>query len=374
MAASPPEDLRRERLVRGAGVVLDGSAQVIFCDNDYLGLSRDPRLAEAMADAARAYGVGSGASPLITGYTQAHRTLEERLAEFTGRQRALVFPSGFSCNLGVLGVLAGRNDVIVEDHSNHASLLDGARASRARCLRYRHADAAHAAELMSREGAQVVVTDGVFSMDGDTAPLRELAAAAKSAAAVLVCDDAHGLGVLGTHGRGLLEEAELGSTDVPVLVGTLGKAFGAQGGFVAGDADLIEEILQRARSYCYSTALAPPLAAAAERAVRIVVEEPERLRALGDNIAYFRAAARHAGVVLQESRTAIQPVLAGTARCALDAARALARRGLAVRAIRPPTVPEGTSRLRVTLSARHGKEEIDLLAEALGEVLPRTRE
>ena len=366
---SRPATLRRQRILRGAtdaeAVSLDGQIRSIWCDNDYLGLSRDPRVLEAMASAAGRYGAGSGASPLVTGYTEAHQALEGRLADFTGRDRALVFSAGYLTNLGVVQALAERGDTLIEDRLNHASLLDAARLSRARCLRYRHADATDAARLLQEHSARLVLTDGVFSMDGDTAPVTELAVAARAQDALLLCDDAHGIGVLGPNGGGLLEETGLSQSDVPLMVGTLGKALGAQGGFVAGPADLIEHLLQYARSYGYSTALAPPLAAAADRALQLLTDEPEHRTRLLDNIKHFLQCAGQHGLPLQPSRTAIQPLVLGEPESALAASRCLSEQGFAVSAIRPPTVPDGTARLRITLSARHAREEIELFCEAL---------
>lgn len=359
-----PATLRRQRILRGEGS-LDGRPQSIWCDNDYLGLSHDPRVREALTAAASLYGTGAGASPLITGYTEAHRHLEERLATFTGRDRALVFSAGYLTNLGTVQALAERGDTLIEDRLNHASLLDAARLSRAKCLRYRHADAADAARLLQEHHARLVLTDGVFSMDGDTAPIAELAAAAHTHDALLMCDDAHGIGVLGNQGGGLLEEAGLLQADVPLLVGTLGKALGAQGGFAAGPADLIEHLLQYARSYGYSTALAPPLAAAADRALQLLIDEPEHQARLRDNIDYFRQCADQQGLPLQPSRTAIQPLILGDPESALAASRSLSEQGFAVSAIRPPTVPEDTSRLRITLSARHTRGQIERFSGAL---------
>ncbi len=364
-----PTSMQRQRLLRGTSDAhadsYDGSPSLTFCDNDYLGFSRDARVCEAMIQATRRYGAGSGASALITGYTDLHRQLEEHLAAFTGRDRALVFSSGYLTNLGILQALAERHDRLVEDRLNHASLLDAARLSRARCWRFQHADAADAERLVQTHQAQFLVTDGVFSMDGDEAPITALAACAKSHNTLLLCDDAHGFGVLGASGGGLLQDAGLTQDDVPLMVATLGKALGAQGGFVAGPADLIEHILQYARSYTYSTALAPALAAAADCALQLSIEEPEHREQLHANIQYFRQCATQQNLPLQPSRSAIQPLLVGVADTALALSQTLARQGLMVRAIRPPTVPENTSRLRVTLSARHTHSQIDQLIEAL---------
>ena len=364
-----PDALRRQRLVRNPSSNtadrFDGTPRLSFCDNDYLGLSRDGRVGEALAEAARRYGAGAGASPLITGYTDAHRRLEERLADFTGRDRALVFPAGYLTNLGIIQALLGRGDCLVEDRLNHASLLDAARLSRAKCIRYQHADGAAAARCMERHQARMLVTDGVFSMDGDLAPIADLAASARRAGALVLCDDAHGFGVLGDRGGGLLEEAALSQTDVPLLVATLGKALGAQGGFVAGPDDLLEHLLQHARSYGYSTALAPALAAAADRALQLMIDEPEHRTRLRANIAHFRTCAAQQDLPLPASRTAIQPLVVGSAEAALAASARLEERGLLVRAIRPPTVPEGASRLRITLSARHTHAQIEQLVDAM---------
>ena len=369
-----PAILRRQRILRGktdaGNASLDDQPKSIWCDNDYLGLSHDPRVREALTAAAERYGTGAGASPLVTGYTEAHQHLEERLADFTGRDRALVFSAGYLTNLGTIQALAEHGDILIEDRLNHASLLDAARFSRAKCLRYRHADAADAAQLLQEHGARMILTDGVFSMDGDTAPVAELAAAARTRDALLMCDDAHGIGVLGVQGGGLLEDAGLSQADVPLLVGTLGKALGAQGGFVAGPAGLIEHLLQYARSYGYSTALAPPLAAAASRALQLLIDEPEHRARLRDSIEYFRRCAVHQNLPLQPSRTAIQPLILGAPESALAASRSLMEQGFAVRAIRPPTVPEGTSRLRITLSARHTREQIERFSEALAACCP----
>lgn len=369
-----PATLRRQRVLRGASdtenVSLGGRLKSIWCDNDYLGLSRDPRVCEAVASAAKCYGAGASASPLITGYTEIHQLLEERLAAFTGRDRALVFSAGYLTNLGTVQALVERGDTLIEDRLNHASLLDAARLSRAQCLRYRHADAADAARLLQEHQVRLILTDGVFSMDGDTAPVTELAAAARAQDALLLCDDAHGIGVLGTYGGGLLEETGLSQAEVPLLVGTLGKALGAQGGFVAGPTDLIEHLLQYARSYSYSTALAPPLAAAADQTLQLLIDEPEHRIRLRDNIEYFLQCAAQHELPLRPSRTAIQPLILDDPESALAASRSLSEQGFVVCAIRPPTVPEGTSRLRITLSARHTREQIEHFSEALAVCCP----
>jgi 8-amino-7-oxononanoate synthase len=360
-------NLRRRRELAGDG-------RINFCSNDYLGLAQDPRLAAVMADAAQRHGAGAGASHLVSGHCGEHEALERDVAQFIGRERALVFSTGYMANLGVLGALADRRDVLLADELNHASLIDAARLVRSpQNLRYPHADAeaaralldAHAPTTAASGGGAFVITDGVFSMDGDVAPLPALAAAAATHAAWLVVDDAHGIGVIGATGRGSCEHYALGAREVPVLVGTFGKALGTFGAFVAGDADVIELLLQRARSYIYTTALPPAVAAATRRALDIVQEEPWRRQHLQSLVERFRAGARQRGLQLVESATPIQPLVLGSEAKALAASAQLAAAGYRVTAIRPPTVPAGTSRLRITLSAAHTPEHVDGLLAAL---------
>jgi len=365
------QDLRRTRRcvepLADARARVDGHEAVVFCSNDYLGLARHPALRQAQVDAA----AGSGASHLVTGHQPEHRALEEALASFTGRECALLFSTGYQANLGVIGALVGRRDAVFEDRLNHASLLDGGLLSGARLHRYAHADVAALERRLAAASAdrRLVVTDGVFSMDGDTAPLAELAAAAARHDAWLMVDDAHGLGVLGPDGRGSVGAAGLGVTAVPVLVGTLGKAFGTFGAFVAGSRALIDHLAQRARTYIYTTALPPAVAAATRAAVRLAEQEPWRRQRVLELSARFRAGCLRAGIRLRPSESPIQPVIVGEAGAALAASEALLARGYYVTAIRPPTVPAGTSRLRVTLSAAHDESQVDGLVAALAEVL-----
>jgi 8-amino-7-oxononanoate synthase len=370
--------LRRRRATLAApgaagawpSVTVDGRPAVDFCSNDYLGLARHPDIAAAMAAAALRLGAGSGASHLVAGHGIEHARLEEELADFTGRQRALLFSTGYMANLAVIGSLAGRGEQVLLDRLCHASLIDAALLCRARLRRFAHADAA-AAESALAAATAVVATDGVFSMDGDCAPLAELARAAGAHQAWLVVDDAHGLGVLGATGRGLLEQCELGEEAVPVLVGTLGKAFGTFGAFVAGAADVIELLLQRARPYAYTTALPQPVAAATRQALRIAARESwRRERVLGLARRFARAAAE-LNVPLMASATPIQPVLLGSAAQALRAQEELLQAGFWVAAIRPPTVALGSARLRVTLSAAHTENQVDALVEVLGRICAR---
>lgn len=377
LAALEAAGLRRRRRVvepgsRPARLRVDRRELVDFSSNDYLGLARDPRLAEAMAESARRDGTGSGASHLVTGHRAAHHALEERLAAWCGRERALLFSTGYMANLGLASALVGPGDRVLEDRLNHASLLDAGLLSRARFARYAHADCEALERRLARpaSGRTLVLTDGVFSMDGDIAPLAGLAAACRRRGALLAVDDAHGLGVIGDSGRGSLECHQLTQQDVPLLVGTLGKAFGSFGAFVAGPAVLIDWLIQRARTYVYTTALPPPVAATTLTALDLVEREPwrrERCLALTQR---FRAGAQRSGLALAPSVTPIQPVIVGEAGATLAASEALLARGFLVVAIRPPTVAVGSARLRVTLSAAQDEADVDGLVAALAEVLP----
>ena len=351
---------------QGPQLTVDGRHVLAFCSNDYLGLAADSRVAVALRRGIDTWGVGSGAAHLVTGHSAAHHALEEELAEFTGRPRALLFSTGYMANLGVIGALAGRGDSVFEDRLNHASLIDGGLLSAARFRRYAHGDvAALDRELGDARGERLVVTDGVFSMDGDLAPLPELAATCRRHGAWLMVDDAHGLGVLGEQGRGSLAHYGLGQDDVPVLMGTLGKAFGTAGAFVAGSEALVETLIQTARSYVYTTAMPPALAEATRESLRIAREEEWRRERLRTLVARFRRGAEQTGLPLMPSTTPIQPVFAGTADRAVAWSRALEARGILVTAIRPPTVPEGGARLRVTFSALHEEDHVDRLLDAL---------
>ena len=338
-----------------------------FCGNDYLGLAQHPQLIAAFKRVADDEGVGSTSAHLICGHRVEHAALEEALAAWTGRERALLFSTGYMANLGVLQTLLAPNDVCVQDKLNHACLLDGAQLSGAELKRYPHADVAAAArQLASRsEAAALLATDGVFSMDGDVAPLRELAALCIREQATLMVDDAHGLGVLGEDGSGSVRAAGLGQREVPVLMATLGKALGCAGAFVAGPVALIDGLMQFARPYVYTTAMPPALAAAALAAVRLAQTEAWRRQKLATLIDRFRRGAAELGLPLPASASAIQPLLLGSPDAALAAALALERQGLLVSAIRPPTVPQGLARLRITLSAAHEEGHVDQLLAAL---------
>ncbi|MBK1645417.1 8-amino-7-oxononanoate synthase [Thiocapsa imhoffii] len=349
-------------------VRLDGRALLSFCSNDYLGLANHPEVVAALRDGATRWGVGSGAAHLVTGHSAAHAALEEELAGFTGRDRALLFSTGYMANLGVIATLCGRDDTIWQDRLNHASLLDAAVLARGRLRRYPHADAGALARQLADQTATLIATDGVFSMDGDLAPLPELAALAERAGAWLLVDDAHGLGVLGEEGRGTLAHYGLDAERVPLLMGTLGKAFGTCGAFVAGSETLIETLIQRARSYIYTTAMPPALAEATRVSLAIARREGWRRTHLQILIKRLRSGANQLGLPLSDSPTAIQPLIAGSSEQALRWAAELETRGILVTAIRPPTVPAGKARLRICLSAAHTEAMVDRLLEALSEL------
>lgn len=353
---------------QGAEVRMDGEILLSFCSNDYLGLANDARVIAALRDGAERYGAGSGASHLVTGHGVAHHALEEELAAFVGAERALLFSTGYMANLGVVGALLDRHGTVFEDKLNHASLIDAARLSGARVRRYAHGDLTRLEALLGAaagDGAGLVLTDGVFSMDGDIAPAARLATLAQRHAAWLLVDDAHGLGVLGAHGRGTLEHFGLQPQAPLILLGTLGKAFGTFGAFIAGDEDLIDYLIQRARPYIYTTALPPALAEATRASLRIVQAEDWRREALNARIAQFRAGAAQLGLKLLDSPTPIQALILGEAQAAVAASEALRARGILVPAIRPPTVPAGSARLRITFSAQHTTPQVERLLEAL---------
>jgi 8-amino-7-oxononanoate synthase len=367
---------RRRRLAKHAGdsaadIELDGRPCVDFCSNDYLGLSTHPRVVLAFIDAAREHGVGARASHLITGHQPEHEALERELAAWTGRERAIVFSTGYMANLGLVGALVRRNGAVFGDRLNHASLIDGGRMSGAGLHHYPHGDAAALDRQLAtvESGPAVVLTDGVFSMDGDLAPLPALAGVCRRHGAFLAVDDAHGLGVIGATGRGSLEHFGLSADDVPALVGTLGKAFGSFGAFVAGSGELIDMLVQRARTYIYTTALPAAVAAATRAALAASIEESWRRERVLALTRRFRERASSAGLPLADSATPIQPVMLGGADTAVRASEALLEHGFFVAAIRPPTVPADTSRLRVTLSAAHRDGDVDALVDALAGIL-----
>lgn len=374
LARRRADGLYRSRLKlespQGTEVIVAGRRLMNFCSNDYLGLATHPEIIRAWQRGAERYGVGSGASHLICGHMAPHHALEEELAEFTGRPRALLFATGYQANLGVVTALTGRGEWVLEDRLNHASLLDGARLAGARLKRYPHRDSKVLEALLAAQPqCSMIATDGVFSMDGDLAPLPELAVLARRHGCWLYVDDAHGFGVLGEQGAGTLEYFGLGQEQVPILMATLGKALGVFGAFVAGGEDLIETLIQKARTYVYTTAL-PPAVAEAVRASLVLVQREswrrERLKMLIDR---FRVGAKALGLPLLPSETPIQPLLLGTSQRALEVSRKLWDQGCWVAAIRPPTVPVGTARLRIVLTSSHSEAQIDRLLEVLARSL-----
>ncbi|BAU56434.1 8-amino-7-oxononanoate synthase [Halorhodospira halochloris] len=348
----------------------------VMCGNDYLGLATDPRLAQAMIGYAGRSGVGTGAAHLVTGHRREHAELEGALAEFTGREAALLFSTGYMANLGVISALVRRGERVGEDRLNHASLIDALRLAGAKSLRYPHADVSQLSSRCAQLDASLamVVTDGVFSMDGDVAPLNELACLADRSGAILVVDDAHGLGVLGENGRGSISASGCADRQVPVLVGTLGKAFGVFGAFVAGSKCLIETLMQAARTYIYTTALPPGVATAAYQAVLIAQQESWRRERVIAMARRFRLGAEQLGLPVGGNRqitTPIQPIIVGSAQNALSWSSELEQAGFRVAAIRPPTVPEGTSRLRISFTAQHSEDDVDQLLEVLARTMQR---
>ncbi len=355
---------------QGINLICDGKPVINFCSNDYLGLTNHPDVINAFKSAVDKYGVGSGSAHLICGHSSPHHALEEELAAFTGRDRALLFSTGYMANMGAISAMAGRGDTVFEDRLNHASLLDGGLLSGAKFKRYAHADTNHLDNLLAKaDGDKLIVTDGVFSMDGDTAPLQALSGVAKKHSAWVMVDDAHGLGVLGANGGGILEQTGLKQDNVQVLVGTLGKAFGTFGAFVAGSEELIETLIQKARPYIYTTALPPAIAEATRTSLKIIQTESWRREKLRKLTEYFRAGAGQLNLPLMASTSPIQPLLLGQTDKAIAVSNSLLDQGFLVSAIRPPTVPANAARLRVTFSAQHEEHQIDQLLDALAKAL-----
>ncbi len=366
------DGLLRRRLTldspQGAHVVVEGREYLAFCSNDYLGLANHPRLVEAAIEALRRNGVGSGASHLLTGHSRAHARLEHKLADYVRLPRALLFSTGYQANIGAVTALAGREDAVFSDTLNHASLIDGVRLSGAQAVRYPHGDLAFLERALANSTARsrLIVTDSVFSMDGDIAPLPGLFELAERFDALLLVDDAHGLGVIGPQGRGALAHFGLHSPRL-VYVGTLSKAAGVSGAFVAGSAEVVETVLQRARTYIFTTASPPHLAAALEASLELMQEEDWRRLRLRALIASLHEGLR--GTRLLPSETPVQALIIGANARAMALSSALRERGILVPAIRPPTVPVGTARLRISLSAAHQQADVGLLVTALLEAL-----
>jgi 8-amino-7-oxononanoate synthase len=365
--------LRRTWNRNGAEVMTDDGPAVDFSSNDYLGLASDPRLARVAAAVMAEQGTGATASRLIAGNHPEHEALEVKLAEFLGLPAALSFGSGWAANVGTIPALVGRDDVVFADALNHASLIDGCRLSRATIHIYEPQNSGSLARLMDAERSKhrraLIVTDGVFSMDGDVAPLRDIVLLARQYDAWTYLDDAHGIGVLGEQGRGTAETLSV-LGDIDVLVGTFGKAFGAAGAFVAGPAALRDHLLNRARSFVFSTAVPPGLAAAAREALRIAAAEPERRGRVRSNVKKLWSSLRASGIEpAAGASTHIVPILVGDADETMRVGRDLRARGFLVGAVRPPTVPDGTSRLRVTVTAAHTAEHIDRFVTTVAALL-----
>ena len=373
LAALDARGLRRRRRLlespQSAHVMVDGREAVAFCSNDYLGLAADPRLIAAACEGAQRSGVGAGASHLILGHAQAHHELEAALAEFTGLPSALLFSTGYMANIGIVTALAGRNDAVFADKLNHASLNDAALLSRASFKRYAHGDLGALERLLAATTARrkLVVTDAVFSMDGDIAPVPELLRLCEKHDAWLMLDDAHGFGVLGARGGGVLQHFGVASPRI-IYMATLGKAAGVSGAFAAGEPELIETLVQSARTYIYTTATPPLLAHALLASLDIMAREQGRRDLLAQLIRQFKEGVAGLRWPLMPSDTAIQPLVIGGNAEVLRVSAALAARGVLVPAIRPPTVPAGSARLRVSLSAAHTSEDVAQLVEALQQV------
>lgn len=379
--------LQRQSLYRQRKII-DGPQQVhlrcngrnmlSFCSNDYLGLANHPDIAAALKKGVDDYGVGSGAAHLVSGHSRAHHELEEALAEYTGRSRALLFSTGYMANLGIVNALMGKGDRIIQDKLNHASLIDAALLSSALCgsqlQRYPHNNMPALAKLLANstnsesQHRTLVMSDAVFSMDGDLAPVRRMHTLCQQHNAWLMLDDAHGFGVLGEQGAGIAQHYALDQQQLPVYMATLGKAMGVAGAFVAGSDALIETLIQKSRAFVYTTAMPPALAAATLMSLKIAREQSWRREKLQHLIQLFRQGAEQLGLSLMNSPTAIQPIVIGANDQALQISQALEQQGILITAIRPPTVPQGTARLRITLSAEHEEQDIERLLVALADI------
>ena len=370
LATRRARGLYRERLAlasaQGVHIRVGDETLLSFCSNDYLGLANDPRVVAAFCAGAERYGAGAGASHLISGHNIAHQALEDELADFVGSPRALLFSTGYMANLGVVTALSDRHSIVFEDKLNHASLIDAARLTQAKVKRYPHADMERLTTMLANSAVPgVIASDAVFSMDGDLAPLQRLLPLARAHKAWLLVDDAHGIGVLGPGGRGSLAYLDIATKAPVILMGTLGKAFGVFGAFVAGDEPLIETLIQHARTYIYTTALPPAVAEATRASLQIVRSEEWRRERLQSLVDRFVEQATQMGLSLTGARTPIQPVILGSPEAAVAASRTLRAQGILVPAIRPPTVAPGTSRLRITFSAAHEPAHVDRLLQAL---------
>lgn len=356
---------------------VDNKNIINFSSNDYLGLANHPQLKQATITAINKYGVGSGAAHLVSGHSIAHHQLEEELADFCGYPRAILFSTGYMANIGLCQALLNNNDYVFEDRLNHASLIDGGLISGAHFFRYLHNDVHSLEKKMAKirhtesdsRATKLVLSDAVFSMDGDIADIPALATLCKKTGSWLMIDDAHGFGTLGKTGKGSLQHFSLDPQEVPIYMATLGKAMGTAGAFIAGSEELIETIIQQARSYIYTTALPAAIAEATRCSLKMLQHEPAHLAALKENISTFKQYCRQENIAIENSQTAIQPLLVGSNKKAMKISQQLFDKGFLVTAIRPPTVPEGSARLRITLTAKHKKEHIEQFINTLSPLL-----
>jgi len=352
---------------QGREIILNDKQVLNFCSNDYLGLANHPDVIQSFTKAAQQFGVGSGAAHLVNGHTSSHHALEEELAEFTGYPRALLFSTGYMANLGAAQSLCSKDDFIIEDKLNHASLIDAANISHAQLKRYLHKDYNSLLKKLSscKSGEKLVCSDSVFSMDGDEADIKMMTKHCRDNNARLMLDDAHGFGVLGDNGQGSLRHQKIPTSDVDVYMATLGKAMGTAGAFIAGSDDLIETLIQKARCYIYTTAMPAAVAEATRTSLQLLTKENWRQQSLNSNIKYFKTLIKQSDLNLLESNTAIQPIIIGDSKMAINISQKMFDLGFHIAAIRPPTVPKNTSRLRITLRADHCEADIKELVDGL---------
>lgn len=368
------DGLFRQRKVvnspQGALIEIDGIEFLNFSSNDYLGFANNEKLKNCMIEAVKKFGIGSASSQLLVGHLSPHKKLEDTLANFLNRDASLVFPTGYQANLAIASTLIDSSTVVLQDKLNHASLIDSALLSKGKLVRYRHNDVDHLKMLLEKykQHDLIIMTDGVFSMDGDYAPLKEIAALCKTYNAILIVDDAHGLGVLGRTGAGLLEELNLNQEQVPLLVGTFGKSFGASGAFISGSCLHVEAFIQKARTYIYTTALSPAIAATMIEAVKMVINGEDLRKKIKSLIAHYKKLLKDTGLNQSESTSHIQPIIIGEAKKTLDVSKALYEKNILVSAIRPPTVPKDTSRLRISITATHTVDQLEHLVNSIKSV------
>tara|TARA_Y100001949_G_scaffold176216_1_gene188411 strand:+ start:1423 stop:2577 length:1155 start_codon:yes stop_codon:yes gene_type:complete len=368
------EGLFRERKIissaQGAQIVIGDKKFLNFSSNDYLGFANNEALKHCMINAIHRYGIGAGSSQLMSGHIKPHEILEKKLSVFFNKKASLVFSSGYHANLAIASTLINKHTIIFQDKLNHASLVDAALLSKGKLLRYRHSDLSHLKSLLEKykHNDLIIMTDGVFSMDGDSAPLIEISKLCKTYHALLIVDDAHGIGVLGGGGRGLVEELNL-EKEVDLLIGTFGKSFGATGAFITGSETIIEAFIQKARTYIYTTALLPSVAAAVTHAIDLINEGSDLRKHIKELVVEYKKLARAAGLYVSKSSYHIQPLIIGDANETLRISKALYKNNILVPAIRPPTVPKNTSRLRISITAAHTKKDISLLVKTASNIL-----